>query len=45
MLIFGETKIAKEKVYATKEKKSMWNINIDNIVISKLAETKANSKY
>ena len=45
MLRFGETKIAKEKVYATKEKKSIWNINIDNIVISKLVETKTNSKY
>ena len=24
---------------------NIWNINIDNIVISKLIETKTNSKY
>ena len=40
MLGFGETKVTKEKIYAAKIKK----INILD-VISKLIETKTNSKY
>ena len=45
MLKFGETKIAKEKFYATKKPISFWDVNVDNIVISKLIEIKTNSKY
>ena len=40
MLRFGETKIATEKFYA-----AFWDVNVDNIVISKLVKTKTNSKY
>ena len=36
---------AKEKFYAAKRPVQIWNINVDNIVISKLIKTKANSKY
>ena len=31
--------IAKEKFYAAKKPKKNWNVNVDNIVISKLIET------
>ena len=36
MLRFGNTK---------EKKKITWDVNIDNIVILKLVETKTNSKY
>ena len=45
MLRFGETKIAKEKFYATKKPIKIWDVNVENIVISKLIEAKTNSKY
>ena len=45
MLRFGETKIAKEKFYAAKNPIKVWDINVANIVISKLVKTKTNSKY
>ena len=45
MLRFGETKIAKEKFYAAKKPINIWDVNVDNIVISKLVKTKINSKY
>ena len=45
MLRFGDTKIAKETFYATKKTINIWDLNTDNIVISKLVETKSNSKY
>ena len=45
MLRFGETKIAKEKFYAAKKPIKIWDVNVENIVISKLAKTKSNSKY
>ena len=46
MLRFGGTKIAKENFLCQKKKtKKNWHINFDNIVISKLAGTKSNSKY
>ena len=41
----GETKVAKEKFYAVKKTINIWDVNVDNIVISKLVETKTNSKY
>ena len=45
MLRFGETKISKEKFYAAKKPIKLWDVNVDNIVISKFIETKTNSKY
>ena len=42
---FGKTKITKEKFYATKKPIRIWNVNVDNIFISKLVKTKTNSKY
>ena len=44
MLRFGEKKAAKEKCYAAKEPINIWDVNIDNIAISKLVETKNNSR-
>ena len=46
MLRSGETKIAKEKkVHAVKKTINIWDVNVDNIVISKLVKTKINFKY
>ena len=45
MLQFGVRERAKETFYAAKKPKKVWNVNVDNIVISKLIETKTNSKY
>ena len=45
MVRFGEKEIAKEKFYAAKKPIKIWDVNVDNIVISKLIETKTNSKY
>ena len=42
MLRFGEREIAKEKFYAAKKPIKIWYISIDNIVISKLVQTKTN---
>ena len=35
----------KEKFYAAKKPKKIWNVNLDNRVISKLVKTKTNLKY
>ena len=35
MLKFGEKEIVKEKFYASKKPVKIWNVNVDNIVISK----------
>ena len=45
MLTFGETKEAKEKFYEAKRTINIWDVNVDNIVISKLVGTKTNSEY
>ena len=45
MLRFGKTKIAKENFYGAKRPIKIWDANVDNIVMSKLVETKKNSKY
>ena len=37
--------IAKDEFYAAKKPIKIWDVNVDNIVVSKLAETKTNSKY
>ena len=46
MLRSGETKIAKEKkVHAVKKTINIWDVNVDNIVISKLVKSKINFNY
>ena len=45
MARFGEKKIAKETFYAVKGPIKVCDVNVDNIVISKLVKTKTNSKY
>ena len=45
MLRFGETKVTKETLYTAQTPIKIWNVNVDNIVISKLVKTKTNSKY
>ena len=37
---FGETKVKEEKFYAAKTPTKIWDVNIDNIAVSKLIETK-----
>ena len=44
MLKFGKTKVAKETFYIAKKPIEIWNVNADNIIISKLVEAKNNSK-
>ena len=41
----GEKEIAKEKFYNSKKSMKLSDVNVDNIVISKLVKTKTNSKY
>ena len=41
---FGKTKVAKQEFNAAKKPIKIWDVNVDNIVISKLL-TKNNSKY
>ena len=45
MLRFGETKVAKEKIYGAKRPINIWHVNVDNILISELVETKTKYKY
>ena len=40
-----EREIAKEKFYATKRPIKIWDVEVDNVVISISAKTKTNSKY
>ena len=44
-MIFGEREIAKAKFYAASKLKKVWDVNVDNIVISILVKTKTNSSY
>ena len=44
MLRFGERN-SKRKVLCFKKPIKIWDVNVDNIDISKLVETKTNSKY
>ena len=44
MLRLGETKVIKETFYVAKEP-MISDANVDNIIISKVVETKTNSKY
>ena len=45
MVRFGEREIAKEMFYAVKKPIEILDVNVDNIVISKLVKTKTNFKY
>ena len=40
MLIFDETKVAKETFYRAKNPINIWDINVDNIVMLKYLEQK-----
>ena len=40
MLRFGKTKVTKEEFYGAAKPIRIWDINVDNKVISKLIETK-----
>ena len=40
---YGERRIAKEKFDAAKNSIKIWDVNVDNMVISKLIKTKTNS--
>ena len=40
-----EREIAKEKFYAAKKPINIWDVNVENIVISKLVKENTNSKY
>ena len=44
-MVFIIKEIEKEKFYAAKRPIKICDINVDNIVISKLVKTKTNSKY
>ena len=39
-----KTKVAKEEFYGVKKPIKIWDVNVDNIIISKLVETKKNFK-
>ena len=45
MVRFGEKEIAKGKVYVAKKPVKIWDVDVDNIVISKLIAKKTNFKY
>ena len=44
-MTFGEKETAKEKFYAAKRPITFWDVNVSNIVILKLIETKISPKY
>ena len=46
MLRFGKTKVAKKRILWGKKNRKLWDVDVDdNTDISKLIETKNNSKY
>ena len=45
MLRFDEKKVAKVKFYGEKNPIKIWEVNVNNIVISKLVEPKNNFKH
>ena len=45
ILRFGDTKVGKENLYGVKKAIKILNVNVNNVVISKLVETKESSKY
>ena len=42
---FGEEEIGKEKFHVSKKPIKIWDVNVDNVIMSKLVKTKTNSKY
>ena len=40
MLRFGKIKVVKEEFYGAKNPINIWDVNVTNIIISKLLETK-----
>ena len=45
MLRFGKIKLEEEEFHGAKKTAKMWDVNVNNTVISKLVEAKNNSKY
>ena len=45
MLKFANAEIAKEMFYAPKNLMKIWDVNVDNVVISIFVKPKTNSKY
>ena len=45
MIKFVRTEIAKENLYAAKNHMKIWDVKINNILISKLVSAKTNFKY
>ena len=45
MVKSGNPDIAKENFYAVKKRIKIWDVNVDNAVISKFVKMKTNSKY
>ena len=45
MVKSGNPDIAKETFYAVKKPIKIWDVNVDNAVISKFVKMKTNSKY
>ena len=45
MLRFGKIKVAKQEIYSARKQIKNCDVNVDNIIISKLVETRNNSKY
>ena len=45
MLNFCETKLAKEEFKGAKKPLNIWDVNINNIVVSQLISTKTHYKY
>ena len=45
MLRSGKTKVGKKEFYCIKNIMKFWDIDVNNIVILNLIETKTNSKY
>ena len=45
MLRFYKTKVTKEKFYCAKKPVNIWDVNADNIVVSKLIKRKSSSKH
>ena len=45
MLRFSKTKVAKETFYSGEKPRNIWDVNADNIIISKFFERKTNAKY
>ena len=45
MLRFGKIKLEEEEFHGAKKTAKMWDVNVNNTVISKLVEAKNNYKY